>query len=102
MRRFFSDQSYWNIPIPAHVPIDLESQVKVELLAQMRPEGFWINHTSFTIPVFEATPKTPCHQNAQTASFWLPWSTPSVTTLFGGGIDFYHRVCHSFSMTSLL
>ncbi|MEI8243952.1 MAG: hypothetical protein WCI17_11835 [bacterium] len=62
MRRFFSDQSYWNIPIPAHVPIDPESQVKVELLAQMRPEGFWINHTSFTIPVFEATPKTPCYQ----------------------------------------
>jgi hypothetical protein len=40
MRRFFSDQSYWNIPIPAHVPIDPESQVKVEPLAQMRPEGF--------------------------------------------------------------
>ena len=35
-------------------------------------------------------------QDTQTASLWLPGSTPSATkTLFGGGIDVYRRFCHA-------
>lgn len=59
MRRFFSDDSFWNTPIPANALPDPGSALLVDMLALMRPEGFWINYSKFTIPIFEANARTP-------------------------------------------
>jgi len=62
MRRFFADDSFWNTPIPADVRIAEGSAAQIAFLAQMRPEGVWVNHEHYTIPVYAADGRTPRHR----------------------------------------
>jgi hypothetical protein len=59
-RRFFSDSSIWNQPIPDTPEIDPKSDYYISLLAG-DPSGknFGINLTRYAIPVFEADETTP-------------------------------------------
>ena len=59
-RRFFSDSSFWNQPIPENPEIDPKSDYYISLLAG-DPSGknFGINLTRYAIPVFEVDDKTP-------------------------------------------
>lgn len=58
-RRFFADDSFWNTPIAPDAATDAENDRLMALLAQMRPAGFWMNCTEFSIPVYEVTHDTP-------------------------------------------
>jgi hypothetical protein len=59
-RRFFSDDSFWNQPIPENPEIDPKSDTYISLLAG-DPSGknFGINLTRYAIPVFETDGTTP-------------------------------------------
>ncbi len=59
-RRFFSDSSFWNQPIPENPEIDPKSDYYISLLAG-DPSGknFGINLTRYAIPVFEVDETTP-------------------------------------------
>jgi hypothetical protein len=59
-RRFFSDGSFWNQPIPESPEIDPKSDYYISLLAR-DPSGknFGINLTRYAIPVFEVDETTP-------------------------------------------
>ena len=58
-RRFFADDSFWNTPIAPDAATDTENDRLMALMAQMRPAGFWMNCTEFSIPVYEVTAETP-------------------------------------------
>lgn len=60
-KRFFSDESFWNQPIPANPEIDPRSSRWIELLKQDHERNFGVNATRFTIPVYEVDEKTPLH-----------------------------------------
>jgi len=59
-RRFFSDDSFWNQPLPDNPEIDPRSDYWIGLL-KTEPTGnkIGINTTDFTIPVYEADEYTP-------------------------------------------
>ncbi len=59
-RRFFSNDSFWNQPLPDNPQIDPQSDHFVELLKK-EPNGpfFRINLTEWTIPVYEVNDSTP-------------------------------------------
>jgi hypothetical protein len=59
-RRFFSDDSFWNQPIPGNPEIDPKSEYYISLL-EKDPSGmnFGINLTRYTIPIFEVDAMTP-------------------------------------------
>ncbi len=61
-RRFFSDTSFWNQPIPENPEIDPNSDYYISLLKK-EPTGhrFVINCEGFTIPVYEVDEYTPKH-----------------------------------------
>jgi len=58
-RRFFSDDSFWNQPIPARPEIDPLSDHFISLLKK-EPSGhrFVINCNGFTVPVYQANATT--------------------------------------------
>ena len=58
-RRFFSDESFWNQPIPNNPEIDPRSDQWVELL-NLEPsvDHFAFNATEWTIPVYEVDSTT--------------------------------------------
>jgi hypothetical protein len=44
VKRFFSDDSFWNTPLPVHPEIDPRSGHCIQLLQTHVPRGgFWIN-----------------------------------------------------------
>jgi hypothetical protein len=61
-KRFFSDSSFWNQPLPVNVEIDTASERWIGILSQ-EPSGafFGINTDQYTIPVFEADRTTPLY-----------------------------------------
>jgi len=61
-RRFFSDDSYWNQPLPENPKIHPYSEQWIKVLAE-EPVGayFGINTDRYTIPVYEADEKTPTY-----------------------------------------
>jgi hypothetical protein len=58
-KRFFSDTSFWNQPIPAKPEIDPRSAGWIELLKTDREHNFGVNATRFTIPVYEVDKQGP-------------------------------------------
>jgi hypothetical protein len=58
MKRFFSDDSYWNQPIGPDPAVDPNSDRMVELMDQ-RQSTIYINCRDYTIPVYEADAETP-------------------------------------------
>ncbi len=58
-KRFFSDSSFWNQPIPADPEIDPQSEHWIGLL-KTEPSGnnFGINATKWTVPVYYADSNT--------------------------------------------
>ncbi len=61
-RRFFSDDSFWNQPLPENPEIDPKSDYWLGLL-KTEPTGnrFGINTTDFAIPVYEVDSYTPTY-----------------------------------------
>ena len=65
MKRFFSDDSFWNQPIAPDAETDKRSD---DLLTRMedKPGGpFWINCVEYAIPVYEVDDSTPRHDILQ-------------------------------------
>ncbi len=59
-RRFFSDESYWNQPIPGDAKTDPRTDRWVKLLeTEPGGENFLINSEQWTIPVYEVDASTP-------------------------------------------
>jgi hypothetical protein len=59
VRRFFSDDSFWNQPLPQNPEIDARSQQWIALLKRDPMKNFGINATRYTIPIYEINEKTP-------------------------------------------
>ncbi|NLF40048.1 hypothetical protein GX586_11420 [bacterium] len=61
MRRFFSDDSFWNTPISPAAETDPRSSHMIELLKRDGDKGlpFWFNIREWTIPVYEVDGNTP-------------------------------------------
>lgn len=60
MKRFFSDKSWWNIPLDADVEVDQESNRMIALIRDSEPGGpFGINLHQWTVPVYEVNENTP-------------------------------------------
>lgn len=59
-RRFFSDYSFWNRPIPPDAEVDVRTGRWIKLL-ETEPTGqnFLINSKQWTIPVYEVNAATP-------------------------------------------
>jgi hypothetical protein len=89
-RRFFSDDSFWNQPIPANAEIDPRTRRWVELLAtEPSGENFLINCEQWTIPVYEvdrSTPRVKVGLLALTPEEKIRWHTGRQH--FGHGRDF--------------
>lgn len=65
MKRFFSDDSYWNTPIAPDAQADPESDRLVALMAAQGNDNMWCNLDYWTIPVYEAAPDTPLSKVAR-------------------------------------
>jgi len=58
--RFFSDDSFWNTPLPENAEIDPRSEEMIGYLKKDHSgKNFGINTYNFTIPVYEADSTTP-------------------------------------------
>ena len=64
-RRFFSDSSFWNQPIPANPAIDPRSDFYMRTWAMEPTGGLHLNMHEFTIPVYQVDASTPVLQVAQ-------------------------------------
>jgi hypothetical protein len=93
-RRFFSDNSFWNTPIPANAVIDPRSDYYIELLKEQAKDGFVsINLREWTIPVYEAgrtTPRRTVKQRTYTsgelqAEGWSKFIRPGLRLSHGAG-----------------
>ena len=60
-KRFFSDDSFWNQPIPDNPEVDPRSAPWIQLLKTDKQHNFGVNTTKFTIPVYEVDEDTPRH-----------------------------------------
>jgi hypothetical protein len=60
VKRFFSDQSFWNQTIPENPEIDPRNDKWIKLLEQEpTKENFGITWAKWTVPVYEVNEKTP-------------------------------------------
>jgi len=91
-RRFFSEQSFWNQPIPKEAEIDPRSDKWIKMLKQEPTnEYFGINWKQFTIPVYEADENTTLvyvnyhYLTEQEKEIWI---TKFERERFGHGPDF--------------
>jgi hypothetical protein len=57
--RFFSDDSFWNQPLPANPEIDPRSSYWIGLMKTDQQRNVGVNATRFTIPVYEVNASTP-------------------------------------------
>ena len=91
-KRFFSDKSFWNQPIPADAQIDPRTAAWIEMLEQEpTKEYFGISYSQWTIPVYEANERTPLvyvddHYLAEEEKG--TWITVAARDKFGHGPDF--------------
>ena len=61
--RFFSDDSFWNQPIPDNAETDSLSSYYISLLkTDPSKKNFGINLTNYTIPIYEVNKNTPKHK----------------------------------------
>ncbi|MCI0513938.1 hypothetical protein L0128_12050, partial [candidate division KSB1 bacterium] len=91
-KRFFSEQSFWNQPIPQNAEIDPRSGQWIEMLKQEPTrEYFGINMKQYAIPVYEADANTPLvyvkyhYLSAEEKKVWV---THNDRARFGHGPDF--------------
>jgi len=62
IKRFFSDSSFWNTPLPEDPEIDPRSDHFISLLkAEPTGNNFGINCKQWTVPVYEVDSTTPVH-----------------------------------------
>jgi hypothetical protein len=59
VRRFFSDDSFWNRPLGENPPTDEKSSALLAFMSARNTRGFWINLRGYTIPVCEVGLDTP-------------------------------------------
>jgi hypothetical protein len=59
VRRFFSENSFWNQPIAANAPADPESTALLQFMSQQDDRGLWLNLDRWTIPIYEVNSHTP-------------------------------------------
>lgn len=57
--RFFSDDSFWNTPLPADAEADPKNGHYIDLLAAEPEPNPWLSLTNWTIPVYEVDERTP-------------------------------------------
>src|SRR5476651_1192947 len=58
--RFFSDDSFWNQVIPKDAEVDPRTGRWIKLLeSEPTGQGFLVNSTQWTIPVYEVDSSTP-------------------------------------------
>ena len=90
-RRFFSDQSFWNQPVPADAGIDPRTARWIRLLeTEPTSQGFLVNSTQWTIPVYEVTRATPLQKVgllAITPAEKIRWHTDRGYFGHGAGFD---------------
>lgn len=68
-RRFFSDDSFWNQPIPDNPEIDERSKRWTDMLStEPTGENFYMNSTRWTIPVYEVDSSCP---DVEIAEYYL-------------------------------
>ncbi len=61
-KRFFSEKSFWNQPIPEDAEVDPRSEKWINMLEQEPTgENFGISFKKWTIPVYEVNEHTPLH-----------------------------------------
>jgi hypothetical protein len=95
MRRFFSDDSFWNAPLEKDPEIDPRNDHFLKLLAQKPGGPLWINLDKFTIPVYEVdatTPRVTVHQRlmdparmSSPTNRWGRWTDRKVWWKHGPG-----------------
>ncbi len=69
--RFFSDNSFWNQPIPENAEIDPRSDYWISLLERdPSGENFGLNIESYTIPIYEVDSKTVPFQKVKSKRTW--------------------------------
>jgi hypothetical protein len=89
-RRFFSETSFWNTPLPARPEVDPRNEHFVALLKQEPSGGFGINLHKWTIPVYEVDESTPRYRVAKhtlSAEEKETWATKRETFGHGPGFD---------------
>jgi len=92
VKRFFSDDSFWNQPIPASPAIDPRNDQWIRML-ELEPSGenFSTVFSKWTIPVYEADNNTPyvtVQRHALDEQEIATWVTSRNRTHFGHGPDF--------------
>jgi hypothetical protein len=89
-RRFFSETSFWNQPIPENPEIDPQNEHFITLLKREYSGAFFrINLTSWTIPVYdvdETTPRFAVKKHTLSKEEQKKWNTKRVT--YGHGEEF--------------
>jgi hypothetical protein len=89
-RRFFSETSFWNQPLPDHPEIDPRNEHFIRLLNREYSGAFFrINLKSWTIPVYtvtETTPRFAVKEHHLTPAEQLQWNTKRAT--YGHGKEF--------------
>jgi hypothetical protein len=89
-RRFFSDSSFWNTPLPAVPEIDPRSGEFIALLRTEPSGNFGINLFKWTIPVYEvdaSTPRVAIAKHTLTPKEKVIWNTTRDTFGHGPGFD---------------
>lgn len=90
-RRFFSDDSFWNQPISANAEVHPRSAEWIKLLeTEPTSQGFLVNSTQWTIPVYEVDRSTPLVKVGNltiTPEEKVRWHTTRNTFGHGPGFD---------------
>ncbi len=91
VRRFFSDDSFWNQPIPANAEVDPRTERWISLLeTEPTKLNFLINSEQWTIPVYEVAVSTPLVKVgllALTPQDQIHWHTDRAFFGHGKGFD---------------
>jgi hypothetical protein len=69
-RRLFSDNSFWNKPLPANPEIDRRSGYWIGLMKTDQERNVGVNATRFTIPVYEVDASTPLKTVLPNSTFY--------------------------------
>jgi len=91
-KRFFSEQSFWNQPIPKDAEVDPRSGKWIKMLEQEPTgENFGISYKQWTIPVYEVDENTPTYDvkyHYLTEKEKEKWVTVADRKRFGHGPGF--------------
>lgn len=91
-KRFFSENSFWNQPIPANAEIDPQSGIWIKMLEkEPTGENFGISCTEWTIPVYEVNANTPTYhikKHTLDENEINVWNTVRERKTFGHGHEF--------------